>query len=87
MAAVISRLDDLRMPTSADYREKIWDHAAGMLIALEAGAEVTDIHGRRLDFTHGQRLEENRGIICATEDLHGKIISAIDELGIAAEHP
>ena len=28
----------LRMPTKKGYVEKIWDHAAGMLIAQEAGA-------------------------------------------------
>ncbi len=74
----------LRLPTRADYREKIWDHAAGMLIATEAGAVVSDITGRALDFTHGQRLEENRGVICAAADLHPQIIEAIDALGIAA---
>ena len=36
----------LRLPTRADYREKIWDHAAGALIVAEAGGVVTDIHGR-----------------------------------------
>ena len=35
----------LRMPTRADYREKIWDHAAGALIVEEAGGTVTDITG------------------------------------------
>ena len=33
----------LRLPTRADYREKIWDHAAGALIVAEAGGVVTDI--------------------------------------------
>jgi len=74
----------LRLPTRADYREKIWDHAAGMLIAQEAGAIVTDITGRPLDFTHGQVLEANRGVICAAASLHPKIIAAIESLGIAA---
>lgn len=74
----------MRLPTRADYREKIWDHAAGMLIAQEAGAVVTDITGRPLDFTHGQKLEQNRGVICAASTLHPKIIAAIDTLGIAA---
>ena len=30
----------LRLPTRADYREKIWDHAAGALIVTEAGGIV-----------------------------------------------
>ncbi|HXG23218.1 MAG TPA: 3'(2'),5'-bisphosphate nucleotidase, partial [Chthonomonadales bacterium] len=31
----------LRLPTSALYEEKIWDHAPGWLIIREAGGEVT----------------------------------------------
>src|SRR5690606_38060532 len=53
----------LRLPTSADYRENIWDHAAGALLVTEAGGRVTDIAGRPLDFTQGARLERNAGII------------------------
>ncbi len=75
----------LRLPTRAGYVEKIWDHAAGSIIASEAGAVVTDIHGRPLDFGQGARLERNRGVICASPDVHGKIIEAIDQLGIDAE--
>lgn len=72
----------LRLPTKKGYVEKIWDHAAGMLIATEAGATVTDIAGRPLDFTHGARLEANRGIICATAAFHRRIIESIEHLGI-----
>ena len=75
----------LRLPTRAGYVEKIWDHAAGSAIASEAGALVTDIHGRPLDFGHGARLERNRGVICASPDVHTAIIEAIDQLGIDAE--
>ncbi|MEE2719044.1 MAG: 3'(2'),5'-bisphosphate nucleotidase [Planctomycetota bacterium] len=75
----------LRLPTRAGYVEKIWDHAAGSVIAREAGAIVTDIHGRPLDFGQGARLERNRGVICASPDVHGCIIGAIDQLGIDAE--
>lgn len=72
----------LRLPTRADYVEKIWDHAAGSLIATEAGAVVSGISGAPLDFGHGPRLERNRGIICATAALHGRLIEAIRALGI-----
>ncbi len=72
----------LRLPTSSAYVEKIWDHAAGSLIATEAGALVTDITGSPLDFTHGPRLEQNRGIICAHPHIHTKIIEAVDTLSI-----
>ena len=73
----------LRLPTSQTYVEKIWDHAAGLSIATEAGAIVTDVAGHPLDFTHGPRLEQNRGVICATDGLHQQIIEAISELSIA----
>jgi len=73
----------LRLPTSKTYVEKIWDHAAGSLIAQEAGAVVSDVSGQPLDFTHGRLLSANRGIICAVGHWHGKIIDAIRELGIA----
>lgn len=70
----------IRLPTRADYVEKIWDHAAGMLVAVEAGATVTDIAGRPLDFSRGATLSANRGIVCAPAALHGPIIEAIDHL-------
>ena len=72
----------LRLPTSKEYVEKIWDHAAGMCIATEAGADVSDISGNPLDFSQGYRLEENRGVICATRGLHERIIQSIESLGI-----
>ncbi len=73
----------LRMPTRKSYVERIWDHAAGALIAAEAGCAVTDIHSRQLDFSHGAGLEKNRGIVVAPPRLHGRIIAAIAELGLA----
>ena len=73
----------LRMPTRKDYVEKIWDHAAGSLLAIEAGAVVSDVAGAPLDFTHGPRLEANRGIICAIAPIHGRIVKAIADLKLA----
>ncbi|MGR8921394.1 MAG: 3'(2'),5'-bisphosphate nucleotidase [Gammaproteobacteria bacterium] len=75
----------LRLPTRRDYVEKIWDHAAGKLIAEQAGATVTDIVGRPLDFSHGTGLAANRGVICAPEPFHAAIIGAIEELGLFRE--
>ncbi len=74
----------LRMPTSKTYVEKIWDHAAGSIIATEAGAIVTDITGSELDFGRGRTLETNRGVVCAAPHIHGRIIKAIESLGIGA---
>jgi 3'(2'), 5'-bisphosphate nucleotidase len=72
----------LRLPTRADYREKIWDHAAGALIVTEAGGVVTDIHGRPLEFQHGRELIANRGVIVSNGPLHARLIHAIEEIGI-----
>jgi len=74
----------LRLPTKKGYVEKIWDHAAGSLIAEEAGAVVTDIHGEPLDFSRGKGLSANSGVVCAAAGLHGKVVEAIGELGIKA---
>ena len=67
----------LRLPTRAGYVEKIWDHAAGSLIATEAGAIVSDVTGAPLDFGHGPRLERNKGVVCASTGLHERLIDAI----------
>jgi len=75
----------LRLPTSKTYVEKIWDHAAGMCIAKEAGAVVSDVHGTPLDFSRGKRLEENRGVICAIDGLQQRIIHSINDLGIGQD--
>ena len=72
----------LRLPTRPDYVENIWDHAAGMLIATEAGATVSDIQGRPLDFSCGAGLRRNRGIVCAAPEYHTAIVRAIGELGL-----
>jgi 3'(2'), 5'-bisphosphate nucleotidase len=60
----------LRMltPSRPDYKEKIWDQAAGSIVIEEAGGRVTDLHGKPLDFTLGRTLAQNRGI-CATNGL------------------
>ncbi|KAJ6836423.1 PAP-specific phosphatase HAL2-like [Iris pallida] len=64
----------------AGYKEKIWDHAAGVVIVQEAGGVVTDAGGRPLDFSRGVYLEGlDRGIIaCSGSVLHDRIINAVD---------
>ncbi|KAA8523847.1 hypothetical protein F0562_010270 [Nyssa sinensis] len=61
------------------YKEKIWDHAAGVLIVQEAGGVVTDAGGRMLDFSKGLYLEGlDRGIVaCSGATLHEKIVGAV----------
>jgi 3'(2'), 5'-bisphosphate nucleotidase len=67
----------LRLPSKKGYVERIWDHAAGSLIASEAGCIVTDIAGNPLDFSHGRGLEANKGVVVAPANLHPRIIAAI----------
>jgi 3'(2'), 5'-bisphosphate nucleotidase len=72
----------LRLPTRADYREKIWDHAAGALVIAEAGGRVTDVAGRPLEFTHGSELAANRGVVATNGPLHGAVLEAVAALGV-----
>jgi 3'(2'), 5'-bisphosphate nucleotidase len=69
----------LRLPANATYREKIWDHAGGVLIVEEAGGKVTDVLGRPLEFTHGRQLEANRGVIATNRLLHEQVLEALRE--------
>eukprot|EP01102_Stenamoeba_stenopodia_P014489 TRINITY_DN481_c0_g1_i1.p1 TRINITY_DN481_c0_g1~~TRINITY_DN481_c0_g1_i1.p1 ORF type:complete len:427 (-),score=118.65 TRINITY_DN481_c0_g1_i1:88-1275(-) len=68
----------LRLPTSATYQEKVWDHAAGYLIVHEAGGQVTDIHGVPLDFSEGRTLKKNSGVIATNKKLHPKVLGAVE---------
>jgi 3'(2'), 5'-bisphosphate nucleotidase len=67
----------LRMPTRADYREKVWDHAAGAIIVAEAGGRVSDVDGAPLDFGRGRRLEGNRGVVATNGRIHDDVLAAI----------
>ncbi|KAK4635135.1 3'(2'),5'-bisphosphate nucleotidase [Fulvia fulva] len=70
----------LRLSVKKDYVEKIWDHAAGDLIVREAGGQVTDVEGKRLNFSLGRTLKENKGVIAAPKDVHAKVIEAVQSV-------
>lgn len=70
----------LRLPTSATYQEKIWDHAAGDLIVREAGGQVTDSLGRRLDFSKGRTLAENKGVVAAPKEVHAQVLEVVKDV-------
>ena len=74
----------LRLPTRPGYVEKIWDHAAGCLVVTEAGGQVTDIHGKPLDFSRGAKLENNAGVIVTNGTLHNQVLDAVNAVGVAA---
>jgi 3'(2'), 5'-bisphosphate nucleotidase len=67
--------------TQMDYREKIWDQAAGSIILEEAGGRITDLHGRPLDFSTGRQLLNNRGILATNAHLHEAALQALREIG------
>jgi len=67
----------LRLPTRADYQEKIWDHAAGSLIVTEAGGRVTDVFGTPLDFSQGRTLATNTGVIATHGPGHDALLEAL----------
>lgn len=81
--AVVARGDAsiyLRLPTRADYEEKIWDHAAGCIVVTEAGGKVTDIHGDKLDFSIGTNLKNNKGVVATNGAFHGEVIQAVQSV-------
>ena len=64
-----------------DYREKIWDQAAGAIVIEEAGGKVTDLDGKPLDFTQGRTLAKNRGICASNGLLHQAALDVLREIG------
>jgi HAL2 family 3'(2'),5'-bisphosphate nucleotidase len=64
----------------SDYREKVWDHAAGVLITEEAGGRVTDVAGRTLDFSTGRELSANQGIVATNGLLHDRVLAAVNDV-------
>jgi 3'(2'), 5'-bisphosphate nucleotidase len=67
----------LLSPAYPDYREKIWDQAAGSLVIEEAGGRITDLDGKRLDFSVGPVLTENRGVVASNGRLHEAALEAL----------
>ena len=84
--ALIARGDAsvyLRLPRKNEdgeiivYKEKIWDHAAGVIVVEEAGGKVTDIYGEKLQFNLGSTLDENTGVISTNGKIHAQVIEAV----------
>lgn len=71
---MIIRLLSAKMP---DYREKIWDQAAGSLLVEEAGGQVTDLDGKPLDFSTGRVLSHNRGILASNGVMHAAALQTL----------
>jgi 3'(2'), 5'-bisphosphate nucleotidase len=69
----------LPSPKTPNYREKIWDHAAGSILIQEAGGRVTDVHGKPLDFTQGAELIANQGVIVSNTTHHEAVLAALQQ--------
>ncbi|PSN10151.1 3'(2'),5'-bisphosphate nucleotidase [filamentous cyanobacterium CCT1] len=69
----------LPSPKTPNYREKIWDHAAGVLVVEEAGGKVTDMHGKPLDFASAARFPNNPGVVASNGSIHDAVLKALAE--------
>jgi len=67
----------MRIPIDPEYRETIWDQAAGALLVEEAGGRVTDLDGRPLDFTTGRHLLRNTGLVASNGLLHDAVLAIV----------
>jgi 3'(2'), 5'-bisphosphate nucleotidase len=72
----------LRSPNSKtpEYRENIWDHAAGCLVVEEAGGRVSDVYGNPLDWSQGRRLENNIGVLATNGASHDGVLRELAQL-------
>ncbi|MGF1457763.1 MAG: 3'(2'),5'-bisphosphate nucleotidase [Leptolyngbyaceae cyanobacterium] len=77
-AALYLRLPSPKYP---DYREKIWDHAAGAIVVEEAGGRVTDMYGKPLDFYTAAKMMHNRGVVVSNGALHESVLEALGQKG------
>jgi 3'(2'), 5'-bisphosphate nucleotidase len=70
----------LLSPAQPEYREKIWDQAAGSLVLEEAGGRISDLDGKPLDFTTGRKLVNNRGVLASNTILHAAALEALKKI-------
>lgn len=70
----------LRLPTNKDRFENIWDHAGGVIVVEEAGGKVTDGAGKPLDFSAGEQLTRNQGVVVSNGLVHDQLLAAIQSV-------
>ena len=78
--AVLARGDTsiyFRPSPHKNYKENIWDHAAGYIIVKEAGGTVTDSSGKSLDFSSGRKLHGNKGVLATNGAIHEAVLQAV----------
>ena len=64
-------------PKKPNYKEKLWDQAAGWMLITEAGGKVTDLAGKDLDFSGESRLENNSGILGSNGILQQQLLAGL----------
>eukprot|EP00596_Hydrurales_sp_CCMP1899_P005601 CAMPEP_0119039860 /NCGR_PEP_ID=MMETSP1177-20130426/9589_1 /TAXON_ID=2985 /ORGANISM="Ochromonas sp, Strain CCMP1899" /LENGTH=417 /DNA_ID=CAMNT_0007004291 /DNA_START=391 /DNA_END=1644 /DNA_ORIENTATION=- len=68
---------NMRLPPLG-YIEKVWDHAPGAHFIIEAGGEMTDLSGERIDFSKGRSLDASvTGILASNKVMHSTLLAAI----------
>src|SRR6185369_270101 len=70
----------LRIPPVGKGPEKVWDHAAGSLLVLEAGGQVTDLLGKPLSFLSAEGLTGHGGILASNGRLHDRLLKAVRDI-------
>jgi 3'(2'), 5'-bisphosphate nucleotidase len=70
----------LLSPSRPDYREMVWDQAAGSIVVEEAGGRVSDLDGKALDFSQGRTLAANRGVLATNGRLHQALLAGLKQI-------
>ena len=68
----------VRFSGGQNYRECLWDHAAGAILLENAGGRVTDGAGRALIWEARQRFERSSGIVATNGHIHDQIIEVFN---------
>ncbi|MBD2042254.1 3'(2'),5'-bisphosphate nucleotidase [Microcoleus sp. FACHB-672] len=76
MATLYLRLPS---PKTPDYRENIWDHAAGAIVVEEAGGRVTDMYGIPLNFSESTKMVNNQGVVVSNGAIHDAVLEVFRE--------
>jgi 3'(2'), 5'-bisphosphate nucleotidase len=64
-------------PSRMDYRENIWDHAAGAIVVEEAGGRVTDMNGKPLNFADNEKMLDNHGVVVSNGAIHQQVLDVL----------
>lgn len=77
----------LRLPwaQNPNYRENVWDHAAGAIIVEEAGGYISDMNGKPINFAIAAQLIENHGIVASNRAIHKAVLKAISQTNSQAD--